>query len=94
VNRIAKQYNWEIIEQEVDQDHIHILVRHSPKWSILQIVRLLKQITTYYAWKNFKEYLAVEFYKEHTFWNDGYFVCSIGNVSHDTIKKYISTQGS
>ena len=31
--------------------------------------------------------------KEHTFWTDGYFVCSIGNVSEKMLKAYIENQG-
>jgi len=47
---VSNHYGWEIVEQEVDQDHIHVLIRYSPKWSILEIVRLLKQLTTYRIW--------------------------------------------
>jgi putative transposase len=31
--------------------------------------------------------------KEKTFYNDGYFASSIGNISKETIKKYIENQG-
>ena len=31
--------------------------------------------------------LAKFFWKEKTFWSDGYFSCSIGNVSKETIEK-------
>lgn len=92
--RIAKHYDWQIIEQEIDNDHIHILIRYSPKWSILQIVRLLKQQTTYRIWQQHQDYLSKHFWKERTFWSDGYFSCSIGNVSKATIQRYIETQGS
>ncbi|MFV0467194.1 MAG: IS200/IS605 family transposase [Lachnospiraceae bacterium] len=33
--RIANHYDWEIIEQEIVNDHIHLLIRYSPKWSSL-----------------------------------------------------------
>lgn len=92
--RIAKHYDWQIIEQEIDNDHIHILIRYSPKWSILQIVRLLKQQTTYRIGQQHQDYLSKHFWKERTFWSDGYFSCSIGNVSKATIQRYIETQGS
>ncbi len=94
VESICYKYNWEIIEQEIDKDHIHILLRYSPKYSILQIVRLLKQQTTYRVWQNYPEYLNKHFWKERTFWSDGYFASSIGNVSKDIIQKYIATQGN
>ena len=40
-----------------------------------------------------ENYLRQVFYKENTFWTDGYFVSSVGNVSQETIKKYIENQG-
>ena len=93
IKSIADHYGWQIIEQEIDKDHIHILIRYSPKWSILEIVRLLKQLTTYRIWKKHNEYLSQHFWKERTFWSDGYFSCSIGNVSKEIIQKYIQEQG-
>ncbi|MEC0326783.1 transposase [Bacillus subtilis] len=32
-------------------------------------------------------------YPSRTFWSDGYFSCSIGNVSKEIIQKYIQEQG-
>lgn len=32
-------------------------------------------------------------WKEHSFWSDSYFVCSIGEANTDTIRKYIENQG-
>ena len=93
IESISNRYGWQIIEQEIDQDHIHILIRYSPKWSILEIVRLLKQLTTYRIWQKHNEYLSQHFWKERTFWSDGYFSCSIGNVSKEIIQKYIQKQG-
>lgn len=93
IESIANHYGWQIIEKEIDQDHIHILIRYSPKWSILEIVRLLKQLTTYRMWQKHNKYLSQHFWKERTFWSDGYFSCSIGNVSKEIIQKYIQEQG-
>jgi len=63
-----------------------------PKLSPLQIVRRLKQESTYYIWKKWPQ-LQKLFWKEKTFWGDGYFCCSIGNASIDTVRKYIESQG-
>ena len=30
---------------------------------------------------------------KNSFWSDGYFVCSIGEVNPNTIRKYIENQG-
>ena len=34
-----------------------------------------------------------QYWKKKIFWSDGYFACSIGEVSSATIQKYIENQG-
>lgn len=43
--------------------------------------------------KEYPNYLRKCFWKERTFWSDGYFIASIGEVSSDTLKEYIENQG-
>jgi len=95
LNDIAEEKDLNIIEMEVDKDHIHILVQYPPTKSILDIVRLFKQISTYRIWRqnNNNIYLKKQFWNEKTFWGDGYFACSIGQISKETIEKYIQNQG-
>ncbi|MDR3599063.1 MAG: IS200/IS605 family transposase [Desulfosporosinus sp.] len=95
LSNIAEEKDFEIIEIEVDKDHVHLLVSYNPTQSILDIVRLLKQMSTYQIWRqnNNHLYLSKQFWKERTLWSDGYFACSIGNVSKETIEKYIQNQG-
>ena len=90
--QIAQKSDFDIREMEVEKDHIHIMVSTSPKLSPLQIVRRLKQLSTYRVWQAFPE-LKKHFWKEKTFWSDGYFCCSIGNASIETVQHYIQTQG-
>ncbi|WP_045113119.1 IS200/IS605 family transposase [Microscilla marina] len=91
---IALKYKLEIVEMEVDKDHIHLLIRHSPTKSILEIVRLFKQISTFGIWRSdHSDLLSKHFWKEKTFWSDGYFAYSIGNVSKENIAKYIQQKG-
>ena len=44
-------------------------------------------------WKRYPQYLRKQFWKEHIFWTDGYFACSVGNVSEEMLKRYIENQG-
>ena len=78
---------------ETDKDHIHYLIETEPTISISKIVNLMKSYTTYHIWQLHQKYLSRHFWKEHTFWTDGYFVCSIGNVSEKMLKEYIENQG-
>ena len=90
---IAESSSFNIEVMETDKDHLHMLLRSEPKLSPLQIVRRLKLISTSVIWKKYENRLRHIFYREKTFWTDGYFVSSIGNVSQETIRNYIENQG-
>ncbi len=64
-----------------------------PTDSITKIVNRLKQHTTWRIWKTHHKKLSYYYWKEHTFWSDGYFAASIGEVSQSTIEHYIENQG-
>ena len=89
---IASRSEFEVEGIEVDKDHIHILLTISPTICVASYVRRIKQSTTQSLWVKFK-WLKKHFWIEKTFWSDGYFVCSVGNASADTIRKYIQEQG-
>ena len=93
MRHISEMSDFDIEVMETDKDHLHMMVRSEPKLSPLQIVRRLKQMSTSAVWKKYRDFLRHNFYEEQTFWADGYFVSSIGNVSQETIKKYIENQG-
>ena len=89
---ISYRSNFIIDILETDEDHIHMLISYPPKFSVTSIVRKLKQETTINLWKNYPKFLSKHFWKEHTFWSDGYFACSIGQANPEIIKLYIENQ--
>ena len=90
---ISKRYDFDIKEMEVDKDHIHMMISSVPKISPLQIVRVLKQQSTIQMWRIYASELKKQYWKENTFWTDGYFCSTIGEVSSKTLKHYIQNQG-
>ena len=90
---ISKRYDFDIKEMEVDKDHIHMMISSAPKISPLQIVRVLKQQSTIQMWRRYASELKKQYWKENTFWTDGYFCSTIGEVSSKTLKHYIQNQG-
>lgn len=90
---ISKQKGFVIDIMESDIDHIHILVDIPPKLSAFDVAHQLKQISTHRIYLKHKLFLKTQFWKENTFWSDGYFVCSTGDASTETIRKYIEEQG-
>ena len=90
---IANTHGYEIIAIETDKDHIHFLLSYNTADRVCDIVKIVKQETTYYLWHKYSSVLSKQYWKEKSFWSDGYFACSIGEVSSATIQKYIESQG-
>lgn len=81
---------------EVDKDHLHILFDTKPNINLSRLVNKIKSVSTYRIWRynrDITQYLSSQFWIEKTFWSDGYFICSVGDASSETIRKYIESQG-
>jgi putative transposase len=92
MRKIESASDFKIDEMEVDVDHLHLMILSTPSLSPMQIVRKLKQESTIYMRKLFSMELRTYFWKEKTFWADGYFVSSIGEASAETLRHYIQIQ--
>lgn len=90
---ITNTRGYEIIAMETDKDHIHFLLSYDVTNRVCNIVKIVKQETTYYLWQKYNSVLSKQYWKKKIFWSDGYFACSIGEVSSATIQKYIESQG-
>lgn len=90
---ISNKADFDIIEMEVDKDHIHFMISASPKVSVSMIVRKLKSESTINIWKKHFSELSKVIWNKIEFWSDGYFCSTIGQVSKETLKRYIRNQG-
>ena len=76
---ICLKHNIEIKYVETDKDHIHYLISTKPNCNLANIVKALKSYTTYHIWVMFQKELSKIFWKERTFWTDGYFISFVGS---------------
>jgi putative transposase len=91
--QIAPTADFSFEAMEGDRDPTHCLVKSEPEISPLSIVRKLKQQSTFWLWQMYESDLKRECWKERTFWSDGYFCCTIGTASQESIRSYIASQG-
>ncbi len=66
---------------ETDKDHMHFLISYDTTDRFCDIVKIVKQETTYYLWQKYGSFLSKQYWKKRIFWSDGYFACSIGEVN-------------
>ena len=86
--KIARDYEWEIVELEVGVDHVHIFLGFQPRYSISKVVGILKSKS---AGKIFRENPWIrKIYWGHEFWEDGYFARTVGDkITKDIIARYV-----
>jgi putative transposase len=78
----------EVVEMEIAGDHVHIFTSIPPKYSVGEMVRVLKSVSAKEIFRRYPEVKRELWGGE--FWEDGYFVRTVGDkVTSDVIKKYI-----
>ncbi len=88
---ISITFDVDIINQECDTDHIHIIFKAKPILVIPKYLNALKTITSREIKKNFPE-IKKKLWKE-MFWSRSYFLATTGQVTLDQLKKYVESQG-
>lgn len=89
---ISNKFEVEIIEQETDIDHIHILFKSKPTLNITKYINLLKGVSSRLLRIKYKDFLHDKLCGK-SFWSDSYYLATSGNVSLSKLIKYIETQG-
>ena len=84
------QLGSEVIELNVQVDHVHLLVMNPPKVSLSTLMGILKGRSAIRVFKKFP-YLKQRPYWGNHFWAQGYCVDTVG-LDSDMIRKYVQYQ--
>ena len=90
IHVFAGRLSCEIIELNVQPDHVHLLVKIPPKVSISEFMGSVKGQTAIRVFKKFP-YLRERPYWGNHFWANGYCVDTVG-LDAEMIRKYIIYQ--
>jgi putative transposase len=90
LHECADLNRWKIEELSIQLDHVHVLVRMRPEISVSKMVRLFKGMSSKVIRKEFPE--LQEFLWENSFWADGYFAETSGQINENRIREYIQNQ--
>ena len=83
----CRMNQWWISEIAIREDHLHIVVQVPPTYSVAEVVQIFKGGTSRKLRKEYPE--LEEFLWGDSFWADGYFAETVGEVNEDVVKKYI-----
>ena len=82
----------EMVEYNIQFDHIHIVMIIPPKYAVSEIIGRIKGMTASRLRKRFG-WLKKLYWEENIVWSPGYFVSTVG-IDEDKILKYVKWQGS
>jgi len=82
----------EVLELNIQEDHIHLVVSIPPKVSISEMMGMLKGKTAIKLFKSYPELKKKPYWGNH-FWARGYFVNTVG-LNEDMIRRYVKFQES
>src|SRR5262249_28610937 len=88
---ICRWKHWEIIELNIQDDHVHLVLLATPRESVSYIMQLLKGKSS--AWMKKKLKRTRSLYDKSSLWARGYFVSSIG-LDEQIIRRYVRHQAT
>ena len=87
IEEVCNENGWEIFTLEIMPDHVHLFLSAPSYFSPHIILRKIKGRSARILRQEFPELLKLP-----SMWTRSYFVSTAGNVSSETIKKYIEGQ--
>ena len=83
----AKELSIEVIALEINPDHVHLFVNTVPNLAVHQVAFRFKGYTSRMLRREFPHLKRMP-----SMWTSSYFASTAGNVSSETIRKYIEAQ--
>lgn len=88
VERKCQERGWEILRLAVQPDHVHLFVRVWPSDSAAEVIKECKGLTSHELRAKYPDLKR----RLPSLWTRSYFAATAGNVSQETIQKYIEAQ--
>jgi putative transposase len=83
----CEEHGWHVEELAVQPDHVHLFVRVWPATAATDVLKAVKRVTSRELRAKYPELLKLP-----SLWTRSYFAATAGNVSQETIKRYIEAQ--
>jgi putative transposase len=87
IDEVITERGWHLIERAIQPDHVHLFVRTNPSPLPSDVPRLIKGRSSRLLRQEF-----AHLRKLPALWSPSYFLSTAGNVSSETIERYIQQQ--
>jgi len=91
IEKAGYDYDIDIVELEIPEDHIHMVVRGVPKMSPSDVMQVIKSISAREFFRRYPD-IKKRYFWGGKLWTQSYFVETIGNANEDVIRSYVRDQ--
>ncbi len=91
IEKIGYDYNIDIVELEIPEDHLHMVVRGVPRMSPSDVMQIIKSISAREFFRRYPE-IKTRYFWGGKLWTQSYFVETIGNANEEVIRDYVRGQ--
>jgi putative transposase len=81
------EQGWQVLQLAIQPDHVHLFVRVWPTTSAAEVVKQCKGVTSHDLRQRYPELRKLP-----ALWTRSYFASTAGNVSQETMQRYIAAQ--
>jgi len=87
IRRKCEEKGWTVLELSIQPDHVHLFVRVFPTVAAAEVVKECKGLTSHELRRAHPSLKRLP-----SMWTRSYFASTAGNVSAETIRRYVEAQ--
>ena len=91
IEKVAYDYEMEVSEIEIPEDHIHMLLISEPKISPSKIMQIIKSVSAREFFRMYPD-IKRKYFWGGKLWTASFYVETVGNRNEAQVRKYVQNQ--
>ena len=91
IEKAAYDYEMEVSEIEIPEDHIHMMLTAEPKMSPSRIMQIIKSISAREFFRMYPD-IKRKYFWGGKLWTASFYVETVGNRNESQVRKYVQNQ--
>jgi len=91
IAKVAYDYDMEVEEIEIPEDHIHMMIKAEPKMSPSRIMQIVKSVSAREFFRLYPE-IKRKYFWGGKLWTQSFYVETVGNRNEVEVREYVRTQ--
>ena len=91
IEKTAYDYEMEVDEIEIPEDHVHMVLKAEPRMSPSRIMQIIKSVSAREFFRLYPE-IKRKYFWGGKLWTQSFYVETVGNRNESEVRKYVRNQ--